>query len=82
MIGRESPLMHELWAESFESSAYYSRRDARKVNTPPDRRARLWDKAADHEGRAKGHTFRACELLYDARGGMTAEQAARESARP
>ncbi len=68
---------HEIWAEVKAGLAEEYRRDAEAAPGARQRAAFLW-LAEEAEGASKGHLFRALELRYDARGGMTRAQAAEQ----
>lgn len=67
----------ETWAEAHAATAHGFRRDAQGCASDSRRVAALLYLAAGHDGAAMGHAFRARELRYDARGGMTEELARR-----
>lgn len=65
---------HDVFAEMHRVSAADLRKAAGEM---PQEEQGLLVIAARQDGAAAGHAFRAEELRYDARGGMTAAQAAR-----
>lgn len=65
---------HEMLARLYEDHAYDAAKEAGAAATEDARRC--WEELeAQADGTSKGHAFRAEELRYDARGGMTEAQA-------